>query len=368
MKKLFYKSGILLVQAFFLLSFTVSAEDVSKEIHKEFKAEKGTNIDISNKYGKVIIESWANNQVVIDVKITVESNNRSLAEKLLSYIDVQFTEGENSIGAKTVLDEDLTFSEWGGPIRFFSRESSLKTFSIDYTVKMPAEANLNLDNKYGNIEISELNGLVNIVEKYGDINIFKLTRGNEKPLNTVNISYGKASIEESNWLDITSRYCPRFMIQNSKALLIDTKYSKFEITDVSSIVLNAKYDNIKIENINNIVATGGYTDFSIGKLTKKLDVQTDYGKLSVDEIPAGFESIDVEADYCGVELGIDRSASYSLDASARYGDIKFDEENFNIKQRIYENTSRKVTGISGNNPNPESNVTVRISYGTINLY
>jgi hypothetical protein len=359
MKKLFYKSSILLLQAFFLLSFNLSAEEVSKEIHKEFKAEKGTNLGISNKYGDVVVESWANNQIVIDVKITVELPDKAKAEKLLSYIDVEFTEGENSVDAKTVIDDSFSFSGWGGDSR---------KFSIDYTVKMPAEANLNLDNKYGDSEIGELSGLVNLTEKYGNLNVIKLTRGNEKPLSTVNISYGKASIDECNWLDITARYCNMFEIQNGKAILVDTRYSKFEIANISSVVMDAKYDNIKIENINNLVATSGYTTFSIDKLTKKLNVQAKYGQITTEEIPAGFESIDIQADYCGVKLGIDESATYHLDASARYGDIKFDEDNFKIEQRIYENSSKEVTGVSGSNTNPESKVTIRISYGSVSLY
>jgi hypothetical protein len=359
MKKLFYKSGILLIQAFFLLSLTLSAEEVSKEIHKEFMAEKGTNLDIINKYGDVIVESWANNQIVIDVKITVELPDKAKAEKLLSYIDVLFTEGENIVNAETVIGNSFPFTGWVG---------ASKRFSIDYTVKMPADANLNIDNRYGNTELGELNGLVNIVEKYGDINILKLTRGNEKPLSTVNISYGKVSIDECNWLDITSRYCNMFEIQTSKALLIDTRYSKFDITDVSSIVMDAKYDDLNIENINNIVATSGYTTFSITKLTKKLDIQAKYGKLSVGEIPSGFEAINVGADYCSVELGIDESASYHLDANARYGDIKYNEDNFKVENRIIDNTSKTVTGVSGSNANTLSKVTVRTSYGSVSLY
>jgi hypothetical protein len=359
MKKLFYRSSILLLQAFFLLSPTISAEEVSKEIHKEFNADKGTTLGINNKYGDVVVESWTNNQIVIDVKITVELPDKTRAEKFLGYIDVQFTEGENIVNAETVIDDNFSFTGWVGDSR---------RFSIDYIVKMPVDANLNVENKYGDTDLDELNGLVNIIEKYGDINILKLTRGNVKPLNTVNISYGKVTVDESNWLDITARYCNMFEIQASKALLIDTRYSKFEIADVSSVVMDAKYDNLNIDNINNIVATSGYTTFSIGKLTKKLNIEAKYGKLSVDEIPAGFETIDIESDYCSVELGIDESASYYLDANARYGDIQYDEDNFKIDQRIFENTSKEVKGVSGTNANPLSKVNIRISYGSVSLY
>jgi hypothetical protein len=365
MKKLFYNTSILLIQALFLLSFTVSAEEVNKEIHKEFAAQKGTNLSIINKYGDVVVESWTTNQIVIDVKITVELPDKARAEKLMEYINVQFTEEGNNIDAETIIDDNFTFTGWGGDTR---------RFRIDYTVKMPADANLDVDNKYGNSVIGELTGLVNVIGKYGDIDIFKISRNNEKPYSTVNISYGKVSIDNCGWLDITARYCSMFEILNAKALLIDTRYSKFDIANVSSIVMGtstaetgSKYDNIKIGNINNIVATSSYTTFSISKLSKKLDIQAKYGKISVDEIPSGFESINVGADYCGIDLGIDENASYYLDANAKYGDINFNEDNFKIEQRVYENTSKSVTGISGKNANPASKVTIRTSYGSVDL-
>ena len=359
MKKLFYKSSILLLQAIFLLPFSLSAEEVSKEIHKEFNAASGTNLGINNKYGDITVESWANNQIVIDIKVTVALPDKSKAEKLLSYINVQFAEAENSVNATTVIDNNFSYTGWGGDSR---------KFSIDYTIKMPVEANLLLDNKYGDTNIGELQGLVNLNIKYGNLDIMKLTRGNVKPLNIVNISYGKASVEDVNWLDITSRYCNMFEIQNSKALLIDTRYSKFEITNVSSIVIDAKYDNINIENINNIVAIGGYTTFYISQLTKKLNIEVKYGKLAVDKIPSGFEAIDVKADYCSVDLGIDKSASYRLNANARYGDVKIDENNFKIEQRIFENTSKELIGLSGTNAATQSKVNVEASYGSVTLF
>ena len=44
----------------------------------------------------LIIKSWDKDQVVIDVKVTVEMPNREKAEKLIDYIDVQFSESGNA--------------------------------------------------------------------------------------------------------------------------------------------------------------------------------------------------------------------------------------------------------------------------------
>jgi hypothetical protein len=361
MKKSVYKSGMLLsFAAIFLFTFSLTtAQEVTKEFHKEYKAGTATTLEINNRYGDVAIESWNKDQVVIDVKVVVELPDRSRAEKLISYIDVQFTEGENLITAKTVIDDKFNFSGWG----FRS-----KRFSIDYTVKMPAGTNLNLTNKYGNSDISELHGLVNIDIKYGDLTIEKLTRDNEKPLNKFSLSYGKASVDEAGWLDVYARYCNSLEITKSKALLLDTKYSKLKIGETSSIVGESKYDNIGIEKINNLVLTGGYTSISVGELVKKLTFDGSYGSFSIDNIPAGFESLEVDVRYMGVKLGIDESANYKLDAHTSYGGIKFNEENFKHEKHIVENNSTTLMGIVGKESIPTATVKISASYGQIKLY
>jgi hypothetical protein len=359
MKKSIYKPGMLLFIPLLLLCFTLSAQEVTKEFHKEFTSGANTTLDISNRYGDVVIQSWDKDQVVIDVKVTVELPSREKAEKLISYIDVQFSEGTDLISAKTVIDDKFNFSGWG---------SSSKKFSIDYTVKMPVGIALTLANKYGDTDIDELHGLMNLDIKYGNLTAGKLTRGQVKPYSKLNLAYGKGSIDETGWLDITVRYCGNLDIRKSQALLLDSKYSKLSLGETSSIVGESKYDNLRIESINNFVLDNGYTEVNIGTLTKKLDYTGSYGSFSVDRVPAGFESLAVEVRYMGVRLGIEETASYRLDAKVTYGGLKYNEGNFKNERRIIENNSNEVTGIMGKEESPSAKVNVTASYGSVKLY
>jgi hypothetical protein len=362
MKKSVYKSGmLLLLSALFLLPLKIMAQEVTKEFHKEYKAGKNTTLNISNRYGDVVIQSWEKDQVIIDIKVSVDLPNKERAEKLLGYIDIQFEEGENLITANTVIDNKFLFSGWG---------NESKRFSIDYNIKMPAGINLTLENNYGNADLDEHHGLINLDIKYGNLTAAKLTRGNEKPLNRLNIAYGKASIDEAGWLDLRARYASGggVEIKKSQALLIDSRYSKLVIGETSSIVSESKYDNISIGNINNLVMMCGYSAIKINKLLRKLNFQGSYGSCSVNEIPAGFESLEVKVSYMGVRLGIDETSTYKLDANARYGSIKFNEEKFKNGKHISENNSTVISGIFGSQISPSSTVKVTTAYGSVKLY
>jgi hypothetical protein len=359
MKKLHYKTGTLLIIALLLFNLSLSAEEVTKEFHKEYTPGTNTTLELHNRYGDVVISSWDKDQVVIDVKVTVTLPSKEKAEKLISYIDVQFTENQDLILARTVIDDKFSFTGWGGDSR---------KFSIDYNVRMPAKMALTLANRYGNTKINELTGLVDLDIKYGNLTAGRLTRGSEKPWNSLNLAYGKGSIEEAGWMNLTIRYTGNLDITKSTAILLDSKYSKLALGETSSLLGESKYDNIRIDKIKNLDLENGYSDVNIGSLASKLKYEGSYGSFAIDKIPAEFESVDLETRYMGVKLGIAENASYELDGHVRYGGLKYNEDNFKFNQRIVENNSTTVSGVVGKEESPKSKVKIEASYGTVRLY
>lgn len=358
MKKSVYKTGTALLAALLLTGLTLTAQELTKDFHKEYSAQ-GKSLDLSNRYGDVVVETSQTDKVVIDVKVTLRYPNQERAEKLLSYIDVQFAEDGDVISAKTIIDDKFNFSGWGGETR---------RFSIDYNVKMPENMDLTCANRYGNTDLDDLSGYVVLDIKYGNLTASKLSRGDEKPMSTINLAYGKGTVNEAGWLDATVRYSGNFTVEKSKALLVDSKYSSLNIGNTSSVVGETKYDKVKIENINNLVLEAGYADVNVGTLSKKLVLDGSYGSFSVDRVPSGFESLESSTRYMGVDLKIDESADYQLDAKVSYGGLKFNEDNYKNKRRIVENTSTETSGIVGKSDSPSSSVKVTASYGTVKLY
>ncbi|MCK7534914.1 MAG: hypothetical protein MZV63_29930 [Marinilabiliales bacterium] len=318
-----------------------------------------STLSVINKFGAVVTETWDRNTIVVNVTVKVEHPSADRAKKLLEMITVKFTEEGGNLTAETIFSNDFSSTSWKG---------SNNNFSINYNIKMPAYINLNVDNKYGNTVIDEVSGHASLNVKYGDLTVHKLTRGNVKPLNTIIVAYGKASVDELGWAEINARYCGMFSVESATALLVDSKYSKVSVTEVSSLVADSKYDGYVVGNANNIVLVGGYTDLNFKKVNKKLEVETKYGNLSVERIPAGFEKVTVKAGYCAVKLGIDPEACYRLDANSSYGSVKIDDVNFSPDRRIVGNTSTEMAGKVGKCSNPTSSVTVNASYGSVRLF
>lgn len=358
-KSLFNRRVAAFAVLFCAVALSASATEVKKEFHREMVPTENTTLTVINKFGSVVTETWTDKNIVIDVTVKVENPSAEKANKLLEMIDVKFTEADGNLTAETVFNENFSSFNWKG---------TNNNFSINYTIKMPAWINLNLTNKYGNTTVDEVSGLANLSIKYGDLTVHKLSRGNNKPLNSIIVAYGKASIDELGWADINARYCGQFKVGRAVAMLVDSKYSKIFVGEVSSLVSESKYDGYQVTSANNIIVMGGYTDLQFQKVTKKLEVETKYGNLSVDNIPAGFESVSVKAGYCAVKLGIDPSACYKLEAHSSYGSVKIDDSNFSPDRRIVGNTSSELSGKVGKCSNPSASVKVETSYGAVRLY
>ena len=360
MKKSQFKQGIITLALFLCAAtLTANAEELKKEFHREMVPTETTTLTVNNKFGDVITETWAENNIIIDVVVTVEHPSAEKAKKLLDMIDVKFTEADGNLTAETLFNDDFSNTHWGG---------DNNKFSIDYKVRMPAKINLTVDNKYGNSDIDMVAGLASLTVKYGNLTVHKLTRGNVKPLNNLAVAYGKATIGDVSWAEINSRYCGQFSIDKATALLVDSKYSKLTIGEISSLVCESKYDGYSVTKANNIMMTSGYTNLNFGTVSKKVEVDTRYGNLTVDRVPEGFESVSVKAAYCAVKLGIDPSACYSLEAKSSYGNVKLDDSNFSPDKRIVGNTSTELAGQVGKCSNPASKVEVSASYGSVKLY
>jgi hypothetical protein len=360
MKKLLFNRRVAtLALLLCAVTLTASATEVKKEYHREKTPTDNTTLTVINKFGAVVTETWDQNNIVIDVTVKIEHPSEEKARKLLEMITVEFTEEGENLTAETIFSDNFSSISWKGSNNYFS---------INYNIKMPAWISLDISNKYGNTVVDEVSGLVRLNSKYGDLTVHKLSRGNIKPLNTLIVAYGKATVDELGWAEINARYCGMFSVERAVALLIDSKYSKVSVDEVSSLVADSKYDGYSIDAANNIVVMGGYTDLKFGSVNKKLEVETKYGNLSVEKIPADFESVTVKAGYCGVRLGIDPSACYMLDASSSYGSIKIDDARFSPERRIAGNTSTELAGKVGSCSNPSATVKINTSYGSVRLY
>jgi hypothetical protein len=352
-----FKSLLIIALVSIAIPINAAKEEYSKTLQKEYTVHANTSLEVINKYGEVHIEDWDKQLIRIDVKITVDHNNKAEADALLKMINVTFSEIGDNVKAVTEIDEGF-----GNSRGWFGNHEG-KKFRIDYQIKIPKAISLKLSNKYGNIFLSNLAGMLDIDLKYGNLNINSITRGDLKPMNQISVAYGKATIDQASWVKLNLSYS-KASFQSCKALIAVSKYSKINLDKASSIVAESAYDDYSIGDLSNLVLTGKYSHYSFRSIAKKLDAEVKYSDINAESIPAGFESIKVENSYGKISLGIDPSASYELNAFVKYAGIRYPENN--RVSRIAQNTQTTVRGPIGNGKS-DSKVDINSSYGGVNL-
>lgn len=326
-----------------LISFNVNAERISKIVYKNYPINTVRKLDINNKYGNIYIENNRTDSVIVSANIWVEGTS-DRARRLLDNIKVTVNLNGSTIVAVTEIENTMNGNN---------------EFSIDYHVSIPADRELAVVQKYGTVNMKDLNAKGTFEIKYGELNGQKLL----SPDLTMDVAYSKVNLEAIKDLALVLHYS-KLKLEKGNNLKAETRYSGMNIGHCNQINADSKYDNFSIENINTLVLNSMYTGITVEKLNTKLSLINGYGGVTVREIPSGFESITIVNKYAGIKLGIASDASYKLNGKVRYSDIKHPDGKLN---RMRENTSYEVTGTVGNSENPKSSVQIESSYGSVNL-
>lgn len=345
MDRKFKKLTLLFILGVFALGIKATAEEKTKEYHEAWTVNSVQTMQITNKFGEIKINNFGGDSVTIDVVITVEAPNEGKANELLDLIDVDFGKSGGTVKAETDIDKE-----------FKSRQK----FSIDYTVNIPSNKNLNISNKYGNtfVNVLNANGTFNI--QYGSFTASELKAPSDGNVDVL-LAYGKAEIGSANDLKVEVKYS-KMNFGDVKNVTLGSNYSVVTIEEAGDIQIKSKYDTFDFEEVQSVTATTKYSHFKIEELKKALKIDSGYGGISVEEVAPDFESISIENSYGQIKLGLSDSG-YNLDASCNYCGISYPEDEF-IGDKIKDNNARTVKGKVGSGG---GNVYIRSRYGEIKL-
>ena len=292
MKTRNFSLGLILL---ILVAFQAQAERTTKKIYKSFPISQVAKMELSNKYGNIQIDDNRKDSVVISVEVWVEGSG-SRAQKFLDNIVVNINKVGNTVSAATEMQSD-----------FFN---NFKEFSIDYTVSIPADRDLNVEQKYGTVNMNNLTGKGVFDVKYGELRAKNLL----SPSLNIDLAYSKANIDATKDLGLTIKYS-KLTLEKGDNLKIESRYSNLNLGDSKDCTVDSKYDDYKFKAINSLTCNSMYTGYKIEQILSSMVLTNGYGNVTVGTIPASFKDIKVSSRYASVRLGIASCASYKLDGN-----------------------------------------------------
>ena len=308
-------------------------EKIERTISESYSVSSSDKLKINNRYGEVVINTWNQNKITVDIKIEAWGKSRDQAQQQLDRIHIEYGKTGGLISFLTEIDNNKKNWNWG---------NNKSGFEINYTVNMPKGNPLDLSNKYGSIQLADFDGDLDLTLGYGSI-----TAGNISDKDaSITIKYSKASFKDIGGGELTFRYSGNITVRNA-----------------GKINLSDRYGGVKFESVKEIDADIAYSGLKIGTLEKSMSLKARYAGSSVGKVNAGFKSIDVDTAYGSCSLGFAKNTDFDFDIEARYGGFKNGLSNVYMHKSIKRNTSAEYEGNHGTKG--KARVNCEASYGSI---
>ena len=345
----------------FIFSGSILANEKNKKhekkrtIKKEFKVNKNATVALNNRYGNLNITTWNENRVVIEVTITVKGNDAENVEERLEAINIDFEATKSQVSAKTIIEKSKQSWSWFG-------NNKNVNYKINYEVKMPETNSVDLDNDYGSIYLDNLEGDAAINCDYGKISIGELHSTN----NTINLDYcSSSSIEYLNAGSLNLDYS-KITLDKSKEAKITADYSTLKIGLINTVNFNLDYGSIAINEGDYITGNSDYAAVKIGRLNRKLNIETDYGAVSIQSLANNFESVQIDTEYASVRLGVNQGNSFDFELNLQYATFSRNDNNIDLFKSISKSSNKYYQGKYGKNTST-GKVKITSQYGGISF-
>ncbi len=321
--KLLYKSLLIL----FLIPMVAIASPhkfkgkytKEKTLNKEYTVNSNAGLRVVNSYGNIDVVSWNENRIVIEVVIKTNGDNEEKVQKKLNEINVEFSGNGSLVTAKTIFGHNKSGS-WS-----WWKKSSKNTnvsMEINYIIKVPVTNTVDLSNNYGSISLNRLLGTAKIHCDHGQIIIGELLGEN----NSLNFDYtNNATIEYMKNGRIDADYS-NFTLVKAERLELNADYTNSEILEVDDLNYNSDYGKLIVKKVNNLVGRGDYIPNRIGTVTGSLNLNTNYGSITIERLTSTVKDVIINSDYTGVKIGFDSNLSFDFYIQLSYASLKGEDD------------------------------------------
>jgi hypothetical protein len=322
---------------------------LSKSIDRTFEVTERLNLEISNKYGNVIIDTWPRNEVALKIEILAFGKDENSAEKLMDRVEFDFKHSDDFIEVESVFDRKKSFfKDLINAVGDYSASLLSKhKLQVNYELTIPeSTASITIDNRFGDVHVADMEARLDLTVAHGNIKVNQIQN-----YSRINLNYGSAKIKVANETNINLKGAELELGQVQK-LNLKSSSSKARIGTVNNADIESTNDQIDIEEVRDISGDADFTEIRIGQLTESCRLNQSYGGLEIKGINSDFKSVRLNGKSTDYELYFAKDAHFEVSIYARDDKLKMDEFPGQIEKRYVDEKTKFVsvkghTGKSG---------------------
>jgi hypothetical protein len=326
--------------------------EVIKTIQKAYPLDGDELINLSNKYGKIHVNTWNKKQVSIEVTITAYGANEKIANQRLDEVEIDFDRGSDEIEIITLHKSDMDV------------KTSKKGVHVTYRLNLPPENPLQIQSKFCDIYVGDRLGNVNIKHANG-----KIVMGNlNGKKNWLQLAFAQTDLAYLASGNLTLSY-GRLVLSKANDLSLKADGTHVEIGEADELYIQTNLSNFNVNEVRDIKGTFNSADFRVEHLGGTLDMETKYARsFKVVHVGDNFRGVRVRSLYSPIHLLFADEASFTFNAKVQFGELKYDSEN--VSMTIIEDEDNKLTQYLarfGSRSKSQSQVEVESQYGHIRI-
>ncbi len=216
-----------------------------RNISKTYPAGSNT-LQVNNTFGSVTVSTWNRNEIKVDVHIESSSNDKEVTERVFNSIDVIESKEGNTIKFKTTTGNNNKNN--------YGCKNCSSTMEINYTIQLPANTTLKIENQFGGTKIPDYTGNISLVSKFGS-----LTTGNLVKAENLLVEYGKATIKSMGDVNATFKFSTitiDHLFGSNKLNMEFCSSSKISMNnDLTDLTLKESYSTVNLRPASNFSAS-----------------------------------------------------------------------------------------------------------------
>ena len=244
-----------------------------EEFSEVFPTDDETSIHIEHSHGNVEVQGWDEPELKLDGEKIVRAKNEELAKEYASQMKVEITRKGDRIYVKTIRPE-LSSKE--------SRRFKIKQMTINYTLMVPYQMDMELKSAHGNVEVSSLQGELDVDSRHGNLNVESI----DKNL-SVKHAHGNMEVAQVGGnATINQSHGQLKLAQVAGNLVLEQQHGNADIDNIGGKAeVNHQHGNLELISVgDDMQLHHRHGKVALETIGGYLEANKEHGSLRVDDV------------------------------------------------------------------------------------
>lgn len=272
--------------------------------------EKPVNLKIENDAGLVTVTGGDVDSVQVEVVKIAYDTTQARADAEVKTIKYTVQQNGNTITLKYALPNSMNVNN--------------QINTVDFTVTVPNQTNVDVDANFGGVSISNLEGEVVVDGSFGETTLDNIQGAVSASTNNGTVT-ATAIMATGKTIDLKSEFGSIILEKaNGKEITIDTSNGSAQLDEVratGSLSASSQFGGVTIENgsADSLTVETANGDVTLSKLTVKKEVHVDdeFGSLELNQVYAASYNLDANNGQIAVD-----GVKGKITASSEFGSIE----------------------------------------------